>query len=226
MAKNTKTQTQAAAAESAEDKVLAEHPCACQFYSIERGDVPEGADPNEYLTYEDTGCTATTTRVFAPGHDAKLKSLLIKAGVEEASVRCEQGGVASIATADVFAARFDFGHMVLAGIARAGQRLGEKLDRQAARKESRAAARAAKVTKRERSKKNSVVKGHEALEAFHDGALAQARKDEGLTSEVTIKVGRWTYTATIDSASNEATFTSANGQTKTVPAGKYSIVTK
>lgn len=34
----------------------------------------------------DTGCTALTVNKFGPGHDAKLKSLLIKAGVAGAEV--------------------------------------------------------------------------------------------------------------------------------------------
>lgn len=194
MAKNTKTQ---AATEL--DKVLGEHPCECQRYEIENwtGEVPEGADPGDYLVTTGTGCTQTTTRVFAPGHDAKLKSLLIKAGAEGANVRCDLGGMVSVANAATFAAKYDFGHMVLDGIARAEQKLAAKLDKKAAR----AAAKPARVTKVRASKKAK-------------------------PTTVTIKVGRWEYEATIDETTNEAAFTSANGEARSAAAGKYTVVTK
>lgn len=53
-----------------EKKVVEATPCACQFYS--------GKDvKGETLS---TGCTEVTPRTFRPGHDAKLKSILIQVG--------------------------------------------------------------------------------------------------------------------------------------------------
>jgi|SRR5690606_2191521 len=53
-----------------EKKVVEATACACQFYS--------GQDVRgETLS---TGCAEVTPRTFRPGHDAKLKSLLIKVG--------------------------------------------------------------------------------------------------------------------------------------------------
>lgn len=53
-----------------EKKVVEATACACRFYS--------GKDAKgETLS---TGCTEVTPRTFRPGHDAKLKSLLIKVG--------------------------------------------------------------------------------------------------------------------------------------------------
>jgi hypothetical protein len=42
--------------------------CLCSHYKTESG--------------QTTGCTSVTPRRFAPGHDAKLKSFLIKAGAD------------------------------------------------------------------------------------------------------------------------------------------------
>lgn len=65
-----------------------------------------------------TGCTATTRRTFAPGHDARLKGFLIRAGRENLHVREVGQGVAHETTAARFAERYGFGHMVREGIAR------------------------------------------------------------------------------------------------------------
>ena len=45
--------------------------CACQNMKIETS---KGE-------YQGTGCTSGTKKKFAPGHDAKLRSLLVKAGI-------------------------------------------------------------------------------------------------------------------------------------------------
>ena len=183
------------------DEVLKEHACECGRYEIEQwtGEVPEGADPGDFLELRGTGCVQTTTRTFAPGHDAKLKSLLIEAGASGWSVRRNDGGVASIDDAQHWAARFDFAHMIYAGIARAGQKRADKL----AKKEARELARAA--TKTVRAPKTRTVKKTEP-------------------EHVTIKVGRWEYLGTVNTQTNEAIFTSANGEVKTTK--KFSIVTK
>jgi len=62
-----------------------------------------------------TGCTATTKRTFAPGHDARLKGFLIRAGRENMLVRVgEDVNTSAQAVAD----QFGFGYMVREGIAR------------------------------------------------------------------------------------------------------------
>lgn len=65
-----------------------------------------------------TGCTATTKRTFAPGHDARLKGFLIRAGRDGLHVREVGLGVAHETTPAKFADRYGFGHMVRDGIAR------------------------------------------------------------------------------------------------------------
>lgn len=66
-----------------------------------------------------TGCTATTGRTFAPGHDARLKGFLIRAGAEGLMVRLgDDVNTSAQAVADAFG----FGHMVREGIERAAKK--------------------------------------------------------------------------------------------------------
>lgn len=92
---------------TATQAVTATHPCACSLV------VAIDAAGNETRT----NCTATTKRTFAPGHDARLKGFLIRAGVEGLHIREVGLGVAHETTAAKFADRFGFGHMVRDGIA-------------------------------------------------------------------------------------------------------------
>jgi hypothetical protein len=59
-------------------------PCECRAifaYTVTKGDTPEnltdGDDPAEIVSHVYQSCGSDTTRTFAPGHDAKLKSALI-----------------------------------------------------------------------------------------------------------------------------------------------------
>ncbi|WP_329024208.1 hypothetical protein [Streptomyces sp. NBC_01423] len=60
--------------------------CVCGSYSFEvlMHDDPSG---DKVWQLKATGCAATTQSKFAPGHDAKLKSLIIQAGVGGHPVR-------------------------------------------------------------------------------------------------------------------------------------------
>jgi hypothetical protein len=99
--------------------------CTCSQFATEDG--------------RTTGCTAETKRQFAPGHDAKLKSFLIKAGAEATEVIRTVDGIASSADASTHAAKFAFGHMVAAGITRAEGLAAAKAERAAARAARKAA---------------------------------------------------------------------------------------
>lgn len=81
-------------------------PCSCSLF------VAVAADG----TTTRTGCTATTRRTFAPGHDARLKGFLIRAGRDGLLIRTPEGGADQVAAK--VADRFGFGHMVRDGIAR------------------------------------------------------------------------------------------------------------
>jgi hypothetical protein len=109
--------------------------CTCSQFATEDG--------------RTTGCAAETKRLFAPGHDAKLKSFLIKAGAEGIEVIRTVDGIANPADASTHAAKFAFGHMVAAGITRAETKAAEKAERAAARAARKAAPKAkapAKIT--------------------------------------------------------------------------------
>lgn len=64
-------------------KASAGHRCECSRWRIVPGDDTPAMDT-------DTGCDATTQRRFAPGHDAKLKGLLVRAAA--ASLRVQHDG--------------------------------------------------------------------------------------------------------------------------------------
>lgn len=70
-----------------------------------------------------TGCTQTTKRIFAPGHDARLKGFLIRAGVEGQDV---QVGDDTPRSAQQVADQFGFGYMVAEGIKAGAERAFKK----------------------------------------------------------------------------------------------------
>ena len=78
-----------------------------------------------------TDCLATTRRTFAPGHDARLKGFLIRAGVEGHLIRTPEGGADQVA--DKVAERYGFGYMVREGIKRGAEREMKRTVREVAR---------------------------------------------------------------------------------------------
>lgn len=66
-----------------------------------------------------TGCSQTTKRTFAPGHDARLKGFLIRAGVEGQDVTVGDDAPRS---AQAVADQFGFGYMVAEGIKAGAER--------------------------------------------------------------------------------------------------------
>ncbi|WTC15957.1 hypothetical protein OH709_08690 [Streptomyces cellulosae] len=125
-----------------------------------------------------TGCKAETKRLFAPGHDAKLKSFLIKAGAEGAEVIRTVDGVASPADAATHAAKFAFGHMVTAGIKRAETKAAEKAERAAARAAKKSAPKAPKkvTAKVGRWERTGTVEGDTFTYADAKGATKTTTK--------------------------------------------------
>lgn len=71
-----------------------------------------------------TGCTSVTKRTFAPGHDARLKGFLIRAGAADLSVKMGADATTNPVTV---AEQFGFGHMVAAGIEAAMKRAFARL---------------------------------------------------------------------------------------------------
>ncbi|MET7828501.1 hypothetical protein ABZT23_27955 [Streptomyces sp. NPDC005386] len=136
--------------------------CECSRYSVLVNVRENGTDGDLVWDAElTTGCTATTKRTFAPGHDAKLKSALIKWGAEGHEVTRDDDGVNTVADASTHAAKFPFGHMVAAGIARAEAKAAEKAER--------AAARAARKTAPKTPKKVTAKVGRATFTGHMDG---------------------------------------------------------
>ena len=82
-------------------------------------------------TGERIDCEAATARNFAPGHDAKLKSFLIRTGAAGDLVR--QLGVADAITAVQAANLYGFGNLVSAGIIKAAEKAEARANRPARR---------------------------------------------------------------------------------------------
>lgn len=170
--------------------------CACHAFEIEswKGDVPEDGDPNDYVIYEGTDCTQMTYRTYAPGHDAKLKSLLIKAGAAGLEVVRHDGGVNSHASAEKFAQHLGFGHQVLAGIARAKAKAAERAEKKAAKAAKKAEPKA-----------------------------PRSQAQQVAPAKIKIKIGRHFYDAVISPETKEAAYVTAKGEAKTAPEGKYKL---
>ena len=113
--------------------------CECSRYDALPADLTDADLESGDFEILTTGCTATTKRQFAPGHDAKLKSALIKWGALGLDIRRSEGGVATSASAAKHASRYAFAHMVTAGVKRAEAKAAEK----ARKAEERAARKAA-----------------------------------------------------------------------------------
>lgn len=78
-------------------------PCTCARYSFEVL-VHEGSTGEAVWQATTTECTATTQSKFAPGHDAKLRSLLAQAQAGGHLVRQVNGRAVVIADAATAAA--------------------------------------------------------------------------------------------------------------------------
>lgn len=108
--------------------------CECSFYDalVPEQLTEENLASGSYDSFS-TGCTATTRNTFAPGHDAKLKSFLIKYSGAEYELR-RNDGVAVSRTAVDHAKAFAFAHMVVEGIAKKEAKDQARASRAAARK--------------------------------------------------------------------------------------------
>ncbi len=216
-------------------------PCECSKYdALVNAQLTEDNLANGDYDAFTTGCNATTKREFAPGHDAKLKSFLIRHSGPEYDVRRNEGGVATSASAQQHADRYEFGYMVAAGIAKAAEKAEAKAKREAAR----AAKKAAKGKTAERKLAESagvvadVVKAEEAKHAEQEAAKVAEREasadwDDAPAQEVTdltgkpeviAKVGRWEYKGIVDDAGT-LHYLAKDGHTrKTAEAGKFAVV--
>ena len=117
-----------ATAATATQVITGTHPCACGGY------VAKDAAGRETRT----ACNAVTKRTFAPGHDARLKGFLIRAGVEGLLISTPEGGAEQ--SPERVADRFGFGKMVTEGVNRGKAREWAKATKVAAKPAPKVAA--------------------------------------------------------------------------------------
>jgi hypothetical protein len=184
--------------------------CACR--SFEFGTYDPNTEQDDTYTTE---CNQTTTRIFAQGHDAKLVGFLVRAELAGEEISLTDGGM-----------RTSFG-----GAVNAAGRISEALAAKAQAQLDAAKARLAKAASREATK--TARKSAKAAAAPEAPAQRHNPMNPGGAVVVdlipssrlaNIKVGRWTYTARIDSATGEAKYSNKLGVAKTVARGSYQEV--
>lgn len=220
MSKNIATKTAIATAIRA---------CECSKWEIGNTIDSEIDGGQPEFVGETTGCSATTTRTFAPGHDAKLKALLISGGVQGLEIVWSNGGVNhTFSDAATAAAQYGFASMVQAGVERGKEKAAARKTRKAT------APRAPKVSADERAAKLTKtlaemprVVGARVVATIAPAAAAAvepvAPQAPAKSDEVQIKVGRWEYAATID-AKGDAHYTNAKGVKGVAVKGVFKLV--
>jgi hypothetical protein len=126
---------------------------ACQCFSTRTGDTTDEGDPIF------RACGQTTSGTYAPGHDAKLKSVLLELSVNGQQYHRQDGGILTSGDPAAMARDLNWGHFVDRAVESASQRKEARAAREqraaerkaereqvAARKaEEKAAAKAAKA---------------------------------------------------------------------------------
>lgn len=204
-----------------------EKDCACGAYEVVLNEWTDEQGQPEIET-EETGCAARTTRDFAPGHDAKLKSMLIRAGVRGLEVRHNAGGVVRSGSAETMAKGFGFYHMVVDGIKSGKAKTEAKANRAAAPKAERKP-RGSKAASQERAAALTVKMAAKTAQAevrtevepeIETPAPVPAVVPAG---SVKVKVGRWEYNAVI-ADNGDAHFTNKQNAGMVAVQGTYKIV--
>jgi hypothetical protein len=166
--------------------------CECQSWFF--GNYGPDGSAESFEDYG-TGCTQTTGRIFAQGHDAKLAGFLVRADLNGEEISKMDGGM-----------RVTFAGAVEAA-GSISQALGVKVELAMVAATARLAKRMVKQAKAQKAEKVEV-------EVAPEPATRSAR----------IKVGRWEYNAIILTATGQATYASKLGATKTAEQGTYQEV--
>lgn len=195
-------------------------PCSCAAYSINVWN----EDSQDWDTAATTKCPGTlTARDFAPGHDAKLKGFLIRAGVAGLEVSDNQGITAS---ALQMAARYGFEQMVRRGIAGGLVKQETKKLKKGERSELAEAAQVRVDTlvhdgnsARKSRELAALVAAEEAKHAAEQTERPEPEWDDE-PQIVKAKVGRWTYEGTV----SDGEFTYSNGKGEATVTTKFTLV--
>lgn len=180
-------------------------PCLCSTYEFGTTETdPNTGEP--FFEGYTTGCRQTTTKIFAQGHDAKLVGYLVRAELAGEEINHNSGGVTHTWGKAVAAALWTSEALALKAQA--------QLDATRARLAKKAATEAKKAARK--SAKAAAEPVVEAPKAVVEVVPASDR-------QATIKVGRWTYLATIQADGN-ASYKTKLGQSKTALAGTYTEI--
>lgn len=166
--------------------------CECSKYTAAvAADIEDNIESGDWEEFT-TGCDKQTPRTFAPGHDAKLKSFLIRYSGGEYEITRADGGMSSTADAETHAAKYEFGHMVIAGIARKAEKEQAKADKKAAKAERKATKTKplAEVVAEEEAKHAEAERNSRPEPEWDD---EPGTVDLTGLPEVIAKVGRWEY---------------------------------
>lgn len=150
---------------------------------------------------ETTGCTRTTTRTFAPGHDAKLKSLLGAALANGEMVTVTTGGnAAEMSPLEAAGLMGNFGQMVVA--------VAEKIR-----------------AKRERAANHKAKLAANAAKRAEAAAAKKAAKAKETREPATAKVGRWERTGfLVTQKTGEKVFEFAKKDGEVQQVAKFQLV--
>lgn len=177
-------------------KTTSLHRCECTSWTFDL----DAETDTDYTT----GCQAMTIRTFAQGHDAKLVGFMVRAELAGHNINKTEGGMlvtynnavmAAASISDALAIKAE--GQLNAAILRARKTAAKKL--------------VAPVTKKEIAEATAEVEAEKT-------APAPTHRD------AKIKVGRWTYQASIETETGEATYATKLGGTKTAPAGTYTEI--
>lgn len=209
---------------------------ACKCRDFEAHVMTDGGNPDD-IEIVGTGCKAETNRLFAQGHDAKLVSFLVKWELDGLNIAYGRATGVLTHTDAVGAA----GTVSEALAVKAQNALNKATEKEIARKarqdtKARKAAEvkpprqvAARVVSKPEQvaseiKNRQVDELVEAMTApLADAPIVAATEEAPQIRQAKIKVGRWTYDAEIDST-DQARYTTKQGEVKILPAGGYSIV--
>jgi hypothetical protein len=224
------TETEAPAEQAAPTEAPAEakapkgkqpHDCLCQSFEV--------ADPKDEDSVFTTGCEQTTKSVFAQGHDARLVSFLVDGHFDGYAIRQVVDGVAQ-----TFPTPADAVAKVSTPLRDKALKATENREARDKAKKDAADAREAKKAEAKAAKEKAAADKAAAKEAAKTdgpkatGAEVVAGSEEGDTTplaegEVKIKVGRWTYNATIDDEGN-ANYTDGSGEAQVRAPGVFQLV--
>lgn len=181
--------------------VTGECRCYAAFaYEVTQADIPESEAFEPYDVYQ--MCGEKTERTFAPGHDAKLKSVLIKCYRAGQDYSYTEGGALIHVSPMVRATALGWAHFLTDAKPKVKRAAKPKADKRDAAEKAR-------------------QRGHE-----HDGEEFQPVEHAGF-HPVRVKIGRWVYDANLDAEdvnSVTVSYQDKKGQTNTATIKRSALV--